>query len=784
MKENRDNAFSPVCAAPSATGPFDRAELVRIMLQALQDMGLHETATKLQLETGVESEHALIAELRAAVLAGDWSNAENMIAKCSWDDSIEVGSAPADEWDDRDTYLYIRFLLHEQEYLELLEAGASTAALRLLRQRIVPLARQPGRVMLLSSLVLHTHPEDLYRRASWDGSRGHSRQRLLDKIQRMISPSAMLPSQRLVHLLEQATMHQRLEDLYYVTGVNAEHDRPSLLRDHERDTSHFPRHNMYTLQGHTDEVWILRFSHNGKWLATGGKDRVVIVWDIGNGFHAHTRLVERESIHSIDWSPDDTKLLVTADEEITVWDMTTKRGTTFVEHLHTASARWLPHTMAGTSRVRVQACGPFVSGGMDAAILFWNEGGKVVEKVDTTPFRITSLDVSTDGRCMVALGWCPPKAQKPARQGAHSVREVRNRGASLSSPLPLSFGRGAYGIRFYGEGRTRVTSFGLLALPSDVDDVAPVGQEEEETPLHFDVNPAPSSDRASVERREGDHACVYVFDLVQRKQIYTLYLPNMLTNVAISSEGRYALLSEHRGDILLLDLSTMRLHQHYHGHHARDFTLRAAFGGAAQGPGERFGPSFVASGSEDARIYLWHRATGQLLETGNQHPHGAVNDVAWHPHNAEMLASCGDDGTVRIWQTGNAGLSITRTLPNTMEALHPESRMGRYSDRDLRQDTDTANPESRAGRHSDHDTTQGTDVTMDDDDEAPSSLDGEEHENESMAQETLRIRPAPRTARTRLTSSPPTSSGRLHEASSAATLSSPPPPRRPHPFPW
>ena len=34
------------------------------------------------------------------------------------------------------------------------------------------------------------------------------------------------------------------------------------------------------LQGHTDEVWALALSPDGRYLASGGKDRRVGVWDV------------------------------------------------------------------------------------------------------------------------------------------------------------------------------------------------------------------------------------------------------------------------------------------------------------------------------------------------------------------------------------------------------------------------------------------------------------------------------------------------------------------------
>lgn len=42
----------------------------------------------------------------------------------------------------------------------------------------------------------------------------------------------------------------------------------------------FPTETRQVLSEHSDEVWFLRFSNNGKYLATGSKDMTVILWKV------------------------------------------------------------------------------------------------------------------------------------------------------------------------------------------------------------------------------------------------------------------------------------------------------------------------------------------------------------------------------------------------------------------------------------------------------------------------------------------------------------------------
>jgi WD repeat-containing protein 26 len=149
-------------------------------------------------------------------------------------------------------------------------------------------------MLTLISLIMSSTPEELRRRAAWDGARGESRQRLLMQLQRMffspklhvtivlmhssaefVPSSTMVPPRRLDALLQQARDHQ-IELCNHHVNLH----EPSLYHDHICSRSQFPSTTTHILEGHTDEVWQVQWCHSGKLLASSGRDMTVIIWRI------------------------------------------------------------------------------------------------------------------------------------------------------------------------------------------------------------------------------------------------------------------------------------------------------------------------------------------------------------------------------------------------------------------------------------------------------------------------------------------------------------------------
>lgn len=148
-----------------------------------------------------------------------------------------------------------------------------------------------------------SEPEDLRQRAGWDGASGNSRRKLLANLHResntrqslkillihpmlfhigYISSAVMIPPRRFSTLLSQARSYQLQRCVYHNSPSSTE--TFSLYTDHQCDKAAFPRITTLILEGHTDEVWNIEWSHDGNYLASASKDKTAIIWKIEVSF--------------------------------------------------------------------------------------------------------------------------------------------------------------------------------------------------------------------------------------------------------------------------------------------------------------------------------------------------------------------------------------------------------------------------------------------------------------------------------------------------------------------
>jgi WD40 repeat protein len=130
----------------------------------------------------------------------------------------------------------------------------------------------------------------------------------------------MIPEHRLAHLLDGVKQSWIANCDYHTSGV-----APSLYVDHKCDPDNFPTRPSIELRNHTDEVWYLKFSHDGSMLASASKDGSVVIYETDK-YKPIFQLEEHDAgVGYIAWSPDDTTLVtccgVVPECSAKIWDM-------------------------------------------------------------------------------------------------------------------------------------------------------------------------------------------------------------------------------------------------------------------------------------------------------------------------------------------------------------------------------------------------------------------------------------------------------------------------------
>ncbi|KAJ3103927.1 hypothetical protein HDU97_009739 [Phlyctochytrium planicorne] len=484
-------------------------EVVRLITQTLKDLGYSHTAESLEQESGIKLESPNVGLFRRALLDGEWEAAEDFLP------SLEIPDASSKVNDSFSNLLIklqgMRFLIRQQKYLEHLESGNTKKALQILRSEITPVCTDHFVLHALSSLSTCSSPELLRQCSQWSGT-SNSREELLTFLQTFISVKNMIPEKRLYALLDQAVQLQVMNCLYH----NVHGGEVSLFTDHVCDRSLFPNNMSHVLVQHSDEVWFLSFSNDGKYLASASKDATAIIWNSNDFQPLHRLTGHNDAISFLSWNASDTLLLTGSnDKSLKIWDI--EDGScknTFNRHTdYITSCAWLPD---GSK---------FVSGSLDKTIILWHINGDVLFKWNA---RATDLSVSWDGRMLFAI----------------SERRIR------------------------------------------------------------------------------------IFSLTTREELDFIEEVKSITSLHSSKDSKFVLVNVSEiQEIHLWNLEEKELIRKYVGHKQERFVIRSCFGGIHQ--------NFILSGSEDSKIYVWHRDQGTLLEVLDGHSAAMVRSKFKDEHPFE-----------------------------------------------------------------------------------------------------------------------------------------------------
>ncbi|OMO68106.1 hypothetical protein COLO4_29887 [Corchorus olitorius] len=343
-------------------GVIKKVEFVRIIAKALYSLGYVKSGAHLEEESGIPLYSSLVNVFMRQILEGNWDGSVVTLRGIGLTDEKAIKSAS--------------FLILEQKFFELLHEEKVMDALKTLRTEIAPLSINHSRVRELSSCIVSPSNFFSVRSPKQDISRARSRTKLLEELQKLLPPAVMVPERRLEHLVEQALVLQRDACMFH----NSLDKEMSLYSDHQCGRDQIPCQTLQILQDHTDEVWFLQFSHNGKYLASSSSDRSAIIWEVdANGVSLKHKLSgHQKPVSSVSWSPDDRQLLTCGVEEVVRrWDVSSG------ECLHVYEKAGLGHKR---TRFIIRSCfggleqAFIASGSEDSLVYIWHRAtGELIE---------------------------------------------------------------------------------------------------------------------------------------------------------------------------------------------------------------------------------------------------------------------------------------------------------------------------------------------------------------------------------------------------------------------
>lgn len=192
-----------------------------------------------------------------------------------------------------------------------------------------------------------------------------------------------------------------------------------------------------TLKGHTNVVLDLAFSQNGQWLASASADDTIRIWDVSDRRNPKlSNILEghKGNVSGVAFSPNDDALVSASyDGTLRLWrlpaDLSLQasiKGVQAVEmRQHSDSVSCVAYSPDGQY---------IVSGGKDQKILLWNAQGEFVHELATYPGTVATVAFSADSSKLLVAGTGNFQAQIYAIPGGESLSEFcQHTGSVLAS---------------------------------------------------------------------------------------------------------------------------------------------------------------------------------------------------------------------------------------------------------------------------------------------------------------------------------------------------------------
>jgi WD40 repeat protein/serine/threonine protein kinase len=376
-------------------------------------------------------------------------------------------------------------------------------------------------------------------------------------------------------------------------------------------------HDLLTLKGHMHIVTSVRFSHDGKRLASGSADRTVKLWDAITGQELLTLKGHGDVVSSVAFSPDGKRLATgSLDHTVKLWDAVTG------QELLTLKG----HGDAVSSVAFSPNSKRLASGSADRTVKLWDvDAGRELLTLKGHGDAVSSVVFSPDGKRLASgsidrtvMLWNVGFGQKLLTLKAH--------GDNVSS------------VAFSPDGK-RLATGGFDHTVKLWDAVT--GQELLTLKGHRDlVRSVAFSPDGKTLASGGNDRTVKLWDASAGQELLTLNGHDNVLSVTFSPDGKRLATGSRNRTVKLWDAGAGQELLTLEGH--GDVVRSVAF----SPDGKR-----LASGSFDHTVKLWDALAGQ--EHLTLKGHGDLVYIVTFSPDGKMLASGSRDGTVKLWDADN-----------------------------------------------------------------------------------------------------------------------------------
>jgi WD40 repeat protein len=367
--------------------------------------------------------------------------------------------------------------------------------------------------------------------------------------------------------------------------VKLEEQRWPYLRERIR-TSHASEALVRTLEGHTNAVFGVAITPDGRLAVSASHDHTLKVWDLATGQEVHTLQGHTDEVHGVAVTPDGRIVVSTSyDRTLKVWDLATGHA------VHTLRG----HT-AGVQGVAVTSDGCVaVSASNDHTLKVWDLlTGHEVKTLQGHTKGVNGVAVTPDGR--LALSASQDRTLK-----------VWN----LATGLEV---RSLQGHTLWVNG-VAVTPDGRLAVSASWDH--PLKVWDLATGLEITTLQGHTAGVLGVAvTPDGRHAVsasqdrtLKVWDLATGNEVKTLQgHTHWVLSVAVTPDGRHAVSASQDHTLKVWDLEAGHENRTLQGH------TDGVYGVAVMPDGRH-----AVSASDDHTLKVWDLATGQVVVTLKTH---------------------------------------------------------------------------------------------------------------------------------------------------------------------